>query len=229
MTGRVSERIFQLANDLIATDPVNISKGSIVAKGVEQYLTNPVYPPKQSVGGQPTPDLETRELKKQLADLTEVNSDLINKNSVLETSNQHLATRNTELKTRNQELETELQEYSTHITDNSELATRNTQLATENQQLKTDLETINQQPATTTKLKENQFIIDVAPTVMPFLKEFSAMETNRLGKPISIQIILIELFWAQVKKGAGDHLPRTFSDAEINRIIKNVKANQEHE
>ena len=82
----------------------------------------------------------------------------------------------------------------------------------------------NQKPQTA-NLKPGQLIVTIPPTIQPFLTEVVNRETNRTGKKVTPDQMLIELFWLQIKNGPGDHLPITFSRSEINTILANVKAN----
>lgn len=98
-------------------------------------------------------------------------------------------------------------------------------LTAENETLKADNEQLKNQPKTL-KLSKNQLLINVPPTLQPFLTEVSNRETNRTGHKVTPDMVLLNLFWGQVSKGPGDHLPMTFSPAEIRRRLEIVKQNQ---
>jgi len=79
------------------------------------------------------------------------------------------------------------------------------------------------------QLNENQLLITLSASIDYFLSVCVEKESKRTGKEISKGMLLINLFWKQIKDGPGDHLPMIWSDGEIRSILHRIKNNQEQE
>lgn len=73
----------------------------------------------------------------------------------------------------------------------------------------------------------NTLLIDLPPTIAPFLSLCTQEECRRMDREIKPGEILINLFWKQIKDGPGDHLPKVFSNKQIRDIIKGVESANE--
>jgi len=76
-----------------------------------------------------------------------------------------------------------------------------------------------------TFVKDGQIILDISPSIEPFLRITAEKESKRTNKVITPQIILLQLFWLQIKDGPGDHIP-FWSTSEIKNVLKEVKEKQ---
>ena len=76
-----------------------------------------------------------------------------------------------------------------------------------------------------TFVKDGQIILDISPSIEPFLRITAEKESKRTDKVITPQIILLQLFWLQIKDGPGDHIP-FWSTSEIKNVLKEVKEKQ---
>ena len=98
-------------------------------------------------------------------------------------------------------------------------------LQTQVQTLQTEIE--NHQPGV--ELQENQIIVTVPNTIQPFLDELVQIESRRTNRTIKPADLLLQLFWKQIKDGAGDHLPKSYSDSQIRaklqQVLEQIKAN----
>lgn len=132
------------------------------------------------------------------------------------------------LQDENQKLKAQIQENTPDTAQIDSLTAENETLRQQIEDLQNrppeikEIEVIKEVP-TGAKLSENQIIVNIPDTLKPFLVEVSNRETNRTGKRITPEIILLELFWKQVSQGPGDHLPLTFRQSEIKNILNNVK------
>ena len=195
ITGKLSTPDSEKLEQYLNEHP-EANKSAIVSSLVSNFLNGSTPTPGNEADTEKIRLLETAHtrLQSKITDLQQQNADLLARPDSSELQ-QRVVELNQEYKTLQQQVET---------------------LQTENEKLKTH-------PATTGKLKENQLIIDIPPSLLPFLKELATRETNRTGKRVTIQMVLLELFWKQLKDGPGDHLSRTFSQSEIKRILKQVK------
>lgn len=75
----------------------------------------------------------------------------------------------------------------------------------------------------TSVLAENQVIVTIPPSLKPFLDEIVILETRRVSKTVTIDQMLLQLMWHQIRYGAGDHLPRSYSNSQIKQILEKVK------
>jgi chromosome segregation ATPase len=199
ITGKINLDDFSQLNAFLQKNP-GLSKSAVVSKAVKNFL---------QTGGKAAQPLP--ELQKQLEALQAENENLKSKLKSLEAE----ATAFQDI-TQNQAEELEKQLSEKFTTEIENLKNTVEQLQIENEKLRN-------QPPKSAKLSENQLLLTIPPTLQPFLTEVANRETNRTGKRITPGMILLNLFWAQVSKGPGDHLPMTFSPAEIRRRLEIVK------
>jgi len=76
-----------------------------------------------------------------------------------------------------------------------------------------------------TFVEDGQIVLDISPSIEPFLRITAEKESKRTGKAITPQMILLQLFWLQIKDGPGDHIP-FWSTSEIKNVLKEVKEKQ---
>ncbi|NOY50457.1 MAG: hypothetical protein GXO88_07845 [Chlorobi bacterium] len=204
VTGKITIADFEKLNKVIKENP-HLNKSYIVSKAIYDYLHKK---------GDEEFDKELETLKTENQQLKTKVDGLIQENETLKAETQAL----------NDILE------SREPGDNpSEMEALHQQI--ENQQteletLKTENETLKTQPEKTRKLTENQLLINLPPTLQPFLIEIANRETNRTGHKVTKEMVLLNLFWAQVSRGPGDHLPLTFSPSEIRKRLEIVKQQQ---
>lgn len=121
----------------------------------------------------------------------------------------------------NQQLKIQLQEAQAAAPPDPTQSQQYQDLLAQNQDLQTQLD-----DKPDVALKPGQVILTIPPELKPFIDHCIAKEQKRTGQQISAQKLLLNLFWQQVKEGAGDHLPKVFSNSEINRLLKKVKDEQ---
>jgi len=207
VTGKVPITDFDLLTELVKKNPAK-NKSAIIAEALHQYLTG------EQKGNDP-------ELEQKLKDLQTENAGLKQKNETVLSENENLTAEVAALRDM-----LESSEQGPNPAELEALKKINGNQKDEIENLKNEIENLKNQPPKTLKLSANQLLLNVPPTLQPFLVEVSNRETNRTGRTVTPDMILLNLFWAQVSKGPGDHLPMTFSPAEIRRRLEIVKQNQ---
>jgi len=194
-----------------------ISKSAAIAMAVKDYF-NPDHP---------KPDTEkllteNQSLKTQVAELQNQVAELNKSNK----PSAELA----KLQEQNQIHIEEIRQKAAKIeeleaVDNQTLATAKALI----NELQTEVATLKNTPPTTAKLLDNQVIVTIPPSLKPFLDELCIIETRRVSKKITIANMLLQLMWLQIKVGAGDHLPKSYSSSQIKHVLVNVKKELENE
>lgn len=84
-------------------------------------------------------------------------------------------------------------------------------------------EVIKEIPA---QLSENDILIKVPPHIAHFLNDTIKAVEKQQGKKTEPGQLLLNLFWAYITQGPGDHLPIIYKPAEIRRVIEMYKNSQ---
>lgn len=205
ITGKLNNEYFRKLNEFITNNPGQ-NKNSVVGKAVSAFLDGKLNQSDSDLQKQLIEEIEfSKKVQSELKSYTEINTaqenliaELTEKVKLLENENQRLETFKLD--------ETKVKEWEETIKT----------LQTENQNLKN-------QPKQTANIREDQEIITIPKTLKPFIGEIVLAETQRVGKPVAIGDMLLNLFWYQIRYGAGDHLPRSYSNSQLKKVIEQMK------
>lgn len=139
----------------------------------------------------------------------------------------------------NKQLIDELEKYKQALADaetqGQNLTTKTETLANE-YQLEVDAlqervialthENVELKNSQTSHLPENQVIVTIPVGLKPFMDEILIAETRRVGKKITANEMLLQLFWHQIRYGAGDHLPVSYSHSQLKTVLEQIDNNQ---
>lgn len=76
-------------------------------------------------------------------------------------------------------------------------------------------------------LLPTQLLIELHPVVLDLVNECAALESQRKKKDVSPSRFLGELFWNDVQNPSANHLPRTYSSAELRARVNRYNSQNE--